>query len=98
MTVLVGAGTERASAGNCVNRDETVPLAYAVASGVDAASLPGMDFLIDDRGWLRAMHRSGAAPNWSDAPTLQTEISVLRAHPVTDTSPASASMPMDMPM
>jgi putative copper export protein/mono/diheme cytochrome c family protein len=98
VTVAAGAGAAAASGNACVNRDETVPLAYAVASGVDMASLPGTEFLIDDRGWLRAMQRPGAAPTWNDAPTLEAEIRSLRSHPVTDSSPAPMRMPMDMPM
>ena len=65
-----GAGTAPAHDDACVSRDETVALAYAIASGVDASSLPGTDFLIDDQGWLRAVRRPGAAPTWDDASTL----------------------------
>ena len=93
VTILAGADPHPSSGDECVSRDEAVPLAYAIVSGVDASALPGMTFLIDDQGWLRAMQRPGGSPAWSDASSLKAELRLLRSHPV-----IVAKAPMDMRM
>ena len=94
ITVLAGAQAARAPAGVCVTSDETVPLAYGIAAGLDGAHVAGTTFLIDDAGWLRAMQPAGAAPSWSNQAALSAEIGSLRAHKVVQ----DAGAPMKMPM
>ena len=89
VTVLAGAPP-----GLCVAGDETVPLAYGIVSGLDAAHLAGTIFLIDDEGWLRALQRAGTAPSWRDPAALAREIAKLHAHQMTE----SVDAPMKMPM
>ncbi len=93
VSILAMPAGQAAPPDDCVSTDETVAPAYAIVSGVDVASLPGTEFLIDERGWLRAVHRAGTAPLWSAA-ALQAEIRLLRAHPVADAAVAPMKMPM----
>ncbi len=93
VTILAGADPHPSSGDGCVSRDEAVPLAYAIVSGVDASALPGTTFLIDDQGWMRAMQHPGDSPTWSDASSLEAELRLLRSHRVID-----PTAPMDMPM
>ena len=57
--------------------------------------MPGTQFLIDDRGWLRAVQKPGTPESWTDASTLGAEVSALRAHPV-EASSADDHMNMRM--
>lgn len=82
-TILVDPGAPP-SPGLCVVNDEAAPAAYAIVLGRDAASLDGLQVLVDGDGWLRA-----AAPGWADLPA---ELAELRRNPV------AAPAPMDMPM
>jgi hypothetical protein len=45
--------------------------------------LPGTQFLIDGKGWLRAVHHPGfAASDWNDPAVLTAEVKELQSHPV----------------
>ena len=95
VTIVAGAPSQvGAAAGLCTSSDETVPAAYAIASGVKAGSLPGTDFLIDDNGLLRALQRPGAMSPWRDPASVAAEIRSLRTHPVAAAAPAPMNMPM----
>jgi putative copper export protein/mono/diheme cytochrome c family protein len=95
VTVVAGM-TGRVPAGMCVARDETVPAAYAVVTGMAPAALTGAQFLIDGDGWLRAVQMPDAAMGWNDAAMLKAEIATLRSQPVG--AVADAAMPMNMKM
>jgi putative copper export protein/mono/diheme cytochrome c family protein len=82
VTIAAPAGVGAVASGVCVTRDENVPLAYAIVSGADDAAIAGTQFLIDDKGWLRAVQRPDAAPGWDKPGALAAEIKTLRAHPV----------------
>ena len=82
----------------CSAADDSAAGAYAVLAGVSAADLPGMQFLIDDDGWLRAAQRPGAPKNWNDPGRLEAEIQDLRAHPVAAQTMSPMHMDMSMPM
>jgi putative copper export protein/mono/diheme cytochrome c family protein len=95
VTILAGPHAEPGeAAGRCISTDDTLPAAYGLIAGLDAASLKGTDFLIDDNGMLRALQRPGAAAPWGDPATLEAEIRSLRTHPVAQ----AATAPMKMPM
>jgi putative copper export protein/mono/diheme cytochrome c family protein len=95
VTVVAGAAGP-VPEGVCVARDETVPAAYAVVTGMAPAALKGAQFLIDGDGWLRAVQMPDAAMGWDDAGMLKAEITALRRQPVG--AVASAAMPMNMKM
>ncbi len=82
------------SAGLCVASDETIPVGYALVSGVTRAELAGTQYLIDGDGWLRAVQRPGAV-GWDDPQTLQANIRQLQAHPV---APSTQQMDWHMQM
>ena len=93
VTVLAGKRSG-APPGLCVSEDETVPLAYGIVSGMDAAQLAGTIFLIDEAGWLRAMQPAGATPSWRNQAALSAEMTSLRAHAVAQDTAAPMKMPM----
>jgi len=95
-TILVASGDGAVPAGACVTRDATVPLAYAIVSGAEDAAMAGTQFLIDDKGWLRAVQRPDAAPGWDNPQTLAAEIKTLRAHPVAGGDNGGDQMQMKM--
>ncbi len=80
----------------CVTRDETVPAAYGIVAGVAPGALAGMQFLIDDRGLLRAMQRPSGGMDWNMPRELSAEIERLRSRSAAPA--ASPTMPMDMKM
>ena len=82
----------RPVAGRCVVRDETVPLAYAIVTGLAPSEAAGAEFLIDANGWLRAVHVSGTSPGW-DAPHLAAELRRIHDSPI-----KASNAQMDMPM
>ena len=69
------------SPGLCIARDETIPPAYAIVSGMSAASIAGSEYLIDGAGWLRQLQRPGTE-GWNDPQALQADIRQLQAHPI----------------
>jgi putative copper export protein/mono/diheme cytochrome c family protein len=96
VVTVVAGGLGPVPAGVCVARDETVPAAYAVVTGMKAAALMGAQFLIDGDGWLRAVQMPDAAMGWNDEGMLRAEIATLRTRPVG--AVADAAMPMNMKM
>ena len=82
------------SASVCVARDEDVPRAYAIISGVLPGEIGGAQFLIDGDGWLRLLQRPDAAPGWDDPGTLAQAIAAIRAHPMTGARGGHARMEM----
>ena len=92
------AGTNGLDA--CIARDETIPLATAILSGVKPDQMAGMQVLVDPDGWLRAVQPTGAAASWNDPDKLAAEIMMLRKHKIADVDGAGETMkmPMDMPM
>ena len=82
------------SAGPCTTNDATVPLAYAIVTGVPAGAIAGSEFLIDGDGWLRAVQRPGDAARWSDPAALASVIHDIAAHPIQDAAPAAMHMQM----
>jgi len=96
VTIVAGADTKNAPDGVCVAADSGVARAYAIVSGYPAEKVDGMEFLIDDKGWLRALQLPSRGTGWEDAKLLAAEIQVLRQQPVS--APTDASMPTNMPM
>jgi putative copper export protein/mono/diheme cytochrome c family protein len=67
----------------CIVRDPAVAQAYAIIAGLPAGELPGTQFLIDGKGWLRAVHHPGYAPgDWNDPAVLAAKVKELRSHPL----------------
>jgi mono/diheme cytochrome c family protein len=48
----------------CVTADPAAWSAYAVLADLRPDELAGTEFLVDPNGWLRAVHRPGAAGGW----------------------------------
>ena len=84
----------RPSAGICVTRDEGVPRAYAIISGLRPQEVNGAQFLIDGNGWLRDLQRPDAAPGWDDPAILAQAVAAIRAHPLAGTGGNHAQMQM----
>lgn len=94
-TILATSGAAAQPApGLCIARDEILPRAYAIVSGLEPEELAGVQFLIDGAGWLRALQRPGAAPAWNDPGALAAEIQQLKAHPIA--GDAGSHMQMEM--
>jgi mono/diheme cytochrome c family protein len=67
----------------CIVRDANVARAYAIIAGLPPGEAPGTQFLIDGKGWLRAVHHPGYAPgDWNDPAVLAAEVKELQSHPV----------------
>ena len=86
VTIIAVPGTTSVNAGVCVADDEAIPLTYSLISGIPKQNMAGTQFLIDDKGWLRAMQHPGASPSWTDARALDAEVLALRAQPVAASS------------
>ena len=86
VTIIAVPGTTSVNAGVCVADDESIPLTYSLISGIPKQNMAGTQFLIDDKGWLRAMQHPGASPSWTDARALDAEVLALRAQPVAASS------------
>lgn len=97
VTVVADAGDQAVRTGVCVTRDETVPRAYAIVSGLDVAHLAGAMFLIDGQGWLRDVSDEPAF-GWAHAATLEGEIQYLRGHARAEPPAAPMNMNMNMNM
>jgi putative copper export protein/mono/diheme cytochrome c family protein len=97
VTIFIGRGkTERTD--SCTASGADVAASYAIISGAKPGEIAGMQFLIDDQGWLRALQRPGAGADWQDARALDAEIRVLRTHPEAASPDAATAMPMNMKM
>jgi mono/diheme cytochrome c family protein len=83
-TLLVNpAPAAKAAPHLCIVRDPAVAQAYAIIAGLPPGEVPGSQFLIDSKGWLRAVHHPGFAPaDWNDPAVLAAKVKELRAHPV----------------
>jgi hypothetical protein len=84
----------RSGAAVCVTRDEDVPRAYAIISGLMPGEISGAQFLIDNDGWLRLLQRPDATAGWDDPGTLAQAIAAIRAHPMTGARGGHARMEM----
>ena len=97
MTIVLDAqpGAKIAN-GRCVADDASARQAYAIVAGVPPNKLGGAQFLIDDRGWLRAVQMVGPHPGWDDPRALAAAIGKIKAQPLVLSEPAP--MPMNMRM
>jgi putative copper export protein/mono/diheme cytochrome c family protein len=96
VTILAGTGGTSLGEGACAADDGSVPQAYAVVSGIPEHELPGTQFLIDGRGWLRAVQRPGDPESWNDPQALATELRDLKAHPIAASTRGGEPMNMRM--
>lgn len=90
VVTILASPAAAAETGACIAGDERVVQAYAVISGLPEQGLRGAQFLIDDQGWLRALH----GPDWKGADGFAAELGALRAHPAAAQSPATMNMRM----
>ena len=97
VTTILATGdpAARATTGTCIAGDAGLPQAYAIVSGLGLAELPGVEFLIDGDGWLRAVQRPMARPGWSDPEALAADMKQLAAHPIA-ASPGASHAGMQM--
>jgi hypothetical protein len=70
------------SAGRCV-AGGAAARAYALAAGVFGAEADGMQFLVDQDGWLRAMQKPASQDGWNNPAQLAAALWLLAAAPVT---------------
>lgn len=78
----------------CVTRDESVPSAYAIVTGLVPGQVQGAQFLIDADGWLRAVQPADTKPGWDNPGDLEREVAEIRAHPIADAGDHTMHMPM----
>jgi hypothetical protein len=67
--------------GACVAADGAAWRAYGVLAGL-TPNLSGVGFLVDSGGWLRAVHRGGAAGGWPSKDDLIGAIRGIDANPI----------------
>jgi putative copper export protein/mono/diheme cytochrome c family protein len=96
VTVLVTDAAAPLPAGACVARDETVPTAYAIATGFEPAKMHGVQVLIDPLGRLRAVHAGSDSHNWDDPAALRADIATLGREKLA--MPVDQAMPANMRM
>jgi len=87
IAIPLDAASLTPAAGTCMATDPAIPNAYAIVSGLSPAALPGMQFLVDPNGWLRAMQPLASA---ADPAALLAEIEQICHHPLEDPGGASA--------
>lgn len=75
--VLVRHDDAASSGDACVAGDPSVPAAYALATGLDAAALVGSEVLIDQNGWLREV-----VPPGGDGAALANTLRRIAGSPV----------------
>ncbi len=93
---VVTIATKASFPGICVADTETVDAAYGVVSGFPPAARPGTQFLIDGKGFLRAVQPPGSGPGWDDPKTLANEIMHLQTQPVLSSGSSHETMKMPM--
>jgi putative copper export protein/mono/diheme cytochrome c family protein len=86
--------TIRSGAAICVTREEDVPRAYAIISGLMPGEISGAQFLIDSDGWLRSLQRPDATAGWDDPGILAQAVAGIRAHPMAGARGGHAHMEM----
>jgi putative copper export protein/mono/diheme cytochrome c family protein len=89
VTLFVAQNDLRPTAGTCVAADPAAWNAYAVMADVPADKAAGFTFLIDPKGWLRAVQRPGVAGGWHSRDDLLAAIRAVSAHPIQQTSGGS---------
>jgi mono/diheme cytochrome c family protein len=92
---VVTIATKASIAGVCIANSDDVGAAYGIIAGLSRESLPGTQFLIDERGILLAFRQGGAA-GWDDPKILAAQIKRLQMQQVP--SPTSSQVKMKMPM
>jgi mono/diheme cytochrome c family protein len=92
---VVTIATKDSIAGVCIANSDDVGAAYGIIAGLSRESLPGTQFLIDERGILLAFRQGGAA-GWDDPKILAAQIKRLQMQQVP--SPTSSQVKMKMPM
>lgn len=65
VTTIVVTSADTTSSEHCVATDPHAWTAYALVAGVAPSALPGVQFLVDRDGWLRARSKPGAR-DWSE--------------------------------
>jgi putative copper export protein/mono/diheme cytochrome c family protein len=76
-------GTVRPGPGECVAATPEAWPAFAILAGLDPNVLGGTEFLVDPRGWLRALWRPGEPGIARTQDQLITAIRQIITHPVT---------------
>lgn len=80
--VVSPGGTARPAPGECVAATPGAWPAFAILAGLDPIALGGTEFLVDPRGWLRALWRPGEVGNSRTQDQLITEIRQIITHPI----------------
>ena len=94
VTILAGMPDSFSPGHTCLTRDETVPPAYAIISGLAPEAMTGVQFLIDGDGRVRAMQTGPGG--WDDPKRLDAEVTALRAHMPAHAALANEQMKMPM--
>ena len=68
--------------GSCIAASPSAWQAYAVLADLPPDHLAGSQFLIDPKGWLRAVHRAGSADGWHTKDDLIAAIRGICASPI----------------
>ncbi|WP_158932821.1 CopD family protein [Acidisphaera sp. S103] len=68
--------------GSCVAATAAAWPAYAILTDLPPDKLAGAEYLVDPNGWLRAVHRPGAADGWQTREKLFAAIRAIDAKPI----------------
>lgn len=68
--------------GSCAAATPAAWAAYAILADLPPYKLAGAEFLVDSNGWLRAVHRPGAAGGWPTKDDLIAAIRGIRSNPI----------------
>lgn len=74
--------------GGCSAADPKAWDAYAVLADVPPDGLAGAEFLVDQNGWLRSVHRAGGPGGWPTKDDLIAAIRTICANPISQPSGA----------
>ncbi len=80
--------------GLCAAGEDAVLRAYATVTGAPRDKMAGAQILVDGSGWLRAVQRPGAVPDWDHPDALSTAVREVQAHPLAATPHRHAGMQM----
>lgn len=80
--------------GLCAADEDAVLRAYAAVTGATRDGMAGTQILVDGGGWLRAVQRSGAVPDWDHPDALAAAVRKVQAHPLAAVPHSHAGMQM----
>jgi putative copper export protein/mono/diheme cytochrome c family protein len=79
---ITPGGDPQPASGACAAATPSAWPAFAILAGIEPSALAGTAFLIDARGWLRAVSRPDTPESWHDQHQLIAAIRQIATHPI----------------